>query len=235
MISMVVSIFAAYSCLGCVPMETDVQHSVGVQTVVDRNGAIETSFVPKGEEKYGALSVRSDFASDSWASNVHIAKAHAYNSTLVMPGELKEAVREELAASWSFSAPAGNTGFNMTLTPHAGIERSHDSRTTRAGAEVRIEQIVSSLDQRGTFARVDSWYMFIGADGEALCWDVGDKGANFNGVALRDQVTVGDLQAGVALHKAGGELSFGYVRRETDFQSIKTVDNFAAVTFTMRR
>jgi hypothetical protein len=77
--------------------------------------------------------------------------------------------------------------------------------------------------------------MFVGTDNEALVWDVGDKGLNFGGVALRDQLTVGDVQAGVAFHRGGGELSFGYMRRETKFDNVSHVTDIVGLSFTMSR
>ena len=77
--------------------------------------------------------------------------------------------------------------------------------------------------------------MFAGADGEAICWDVGDKGASLSGLALRDQISVGDVQAGVAFQKAGGELSIGYVHREVSAENASAKMDFAAISFTMKR
>ena len=67
---------------------------------------------------------------------------------------------------------------------------------SRTGAEVRLGTNLVDRDQRGTSAPAPSWYFFVGADNEALVWNVADKKA-MNGVALRDQATVGDLQGGI--------------------------------------
>lgn len=56
---------------------------------------------------------------------------------------------------------------------------------------------------------------------------------------MTDQVTVGDLQAGLSIQRAGGELSLSYIRREMKFsdrnRSLSDTEDFAGITFTMRR
>ena len=58
-------------------------------------------------------------------------------------------------------------------------------------------------------------------------------------MSLTDQVTVGDLQAGVSVQRSGGELSLSYIRREVKYSdrnvSISETEDFAGVSFTMRR
>jgi len=58
-------------------------------------------------------------------------------------------------------------------------------------------------------------------------------------MALTDQVTVGDLQAGISIQRSGGQLSLSYIRREVKYQdrngSFSENEDFAGVSFTMRR
>ncbi|MEO1568397.1 MAG: hypothetical protein AAFR94_04155, partial [Pseudomonadota bacterium] len=58
-------------------------------------------------------------------------------------------------------------------------------------------------------------------------------------MALRDKVTVGDVQAGVALHRGLGELSLSYIHREIEWSDrnggASTNEDFAGISFTMRR
>ena len=97
-----------------------------------------------------------------------------------------------------------------------------------------------NFDQRGADVEAKSWYFFAGADGEALVYEpYGDRGWT-NSMALRDQVTVGDMQAGLSLTQGGGQLSVSYIRREISYnergmQGREDVENFAGISFTLRR
>ena len=96
-------------------------------------------------------------------------------------------------------------------------------------------------DQRHTNSRPPSWYVFLGADNQALVWNLADK-QSLSGVALRDQVTVGDMQAGLAWRTSfGGQTSLGLVQRKFKFNDptgdhdVARRDNFAALSFTLKR
>jgi hypothetical protein len=142
------------------------------------------------------------FRPSNWATDTNTEK---FRSNLELtPTVMREAVSEGYAASWEFKAPARKTGFGLDIAvePRTSVNKTKQHESRRTGAEVRLGQMADKLDQRGTNKRVDNWYMFVGTDNEALVWDVGDKGLNFGGVALRDQLTVGDIQAGVAFTEA---------------------------------
>lgn len=235
---MVASLFAAFSCVGCVSPEVSentlrAAAPVGpFEYIATESPAVilESQIVHKFE-----TSPKNPMNVKNWSVGDNALR---YKSSLdLSPRTLKQASREVYEGEWEFSAPLDSAGFELDLSvsPHARIEKTAGHESRKAGAEVRLGQIADRVDQRGKNIRVDSWYMFIGTDNEALCWDVGDKGANFKGVALRDQVTVGDWQAGVAFHKGGGELSVGVMRRETNFEHFSTTNDIAAVSFTMRR
>ena len=92
---------------------------------------------------------------------------------------------------------------------------------------------------RGKNIPTPSWYFFVGADNEALVWNAADRN-NVDGLSLRDQATVGDLQAGIAWTlESGGQMSFGLVERELHFNDIagdhdvNRKDHFAAFSFTL--
>ena len=229
---------AAYACLGCVPLEETPQAFAGLNSANSSVHIVESQYLTAQRDRFGAApgGQFSGFSAVNWAMNDTLAELKAKSDAA--PTAIRFEDNQTLQARWSFTASSDDTGLglDMMVQPRATIEKRGDVKTARAGAEVRLGQnLVEAFDQRGKASRVSSWYMFAGADGEALCWDVGDKGTTIEGVALRDQVTVGDLQAGVAFHRAGGELSIGYVRREVKFQDLKTSDDFAAISFTMRR
>ncbi len=140
----------------------------------------------------------------------------------------------------SIAATSLQTGlaFDVGLAPRLGIRESGDVKGQRLGGEVRFGQ---GLDLLNSGASPDGWYVFVGADGEALVWDADVRRgvSSFTDMQVTDQLTVGDLQAGVSIQRAGGELSFSYIRREIEFndrnKSMSANEDFAGITFTMRR
>ncbi|MEO1787575.1 MAG: hypothetical protein AAFR41_11210 [Pseudomonadota bacterium] len=147
---------------------------------------------------------------------------------------------QNFTAEIAFAAPSTSTGFgfDLSLSPRVAVVDDGRFATRRVGAEVRVGQ---NFDQRGKQVDVGSWYIFAGQDGEALVWEAGDHGfSNITGaMALRDKVTVGDVQAGVALHRGLGELSLSYIHREIEWSDrnggASTNEDFAGISFTMRR
>ena len=249
MFAMIASQIALTACLGCVPL--DRSPDLHTQPWLDGSRHLELTFTPEPENQASPVQLTPQLSSTSalgaanWSTNdaVLALKLDAVNTPLPLLFQHTEVYTAEV----TFTAAGEDTGFGLDLAvaPRATIENHAGFKSARAGAEVRIgqnlEQAVASLDQRGVRPRVNSWYIFASSDDEALCWDLGDHGATFDGVALRDQVTVGDIQAGIAFHRAGGELSIGYVHREfssrgvTTENSISMTEDFTAVSFTMRR
>lgn len=128
-------------------------------------------------------------------------------------------------------------GFDVGVAPRLAIRDGGELRTQRLGGEVRFGQ---GLIKEG--GSPEGWYVFVGADGEALVWDADISRLGLNNLGdmqLTDQLTVGDMQAGVSIQRAGGELSLSYIRREIEFsdrnRSLKDTEDFAGITFTMRR
>ena len=147
-----------------------------------------------------------------------------------------------IAAEVAISAPRALTGlnFDVGVAPRITVRDEGNLTTQRVGGEVRIGQNFDFVES--SKKAIDGWYIFAGADGEALVWDTSAENGftpQIGGMALTDQVTVGDLQAGVSIQKAGGELSLSYVRRDVEYSdrngSISNTEDFAAITFTMRR
>jgi len=143
-------------------------------------------------------------------------------------------------AEFAFGATREETGlaFDLNLVPSVSYEEEGEFETRRVGAEIRLGR---DFDQRGTSAVADSWYVFAGTEGEALVWEAGEYGlSNMGGaMALRDQVTVGDLQAGVSIQRGYGQLSLSYIRREVEWRDrsvgASTNEDFAGVSFTLKR
>lgn len=155
---------------------------------------------------------------------------------LIQPTEQDKA----FAAEFELGASRAQTGlaFDVNFVPSVSYVQEGEFATRSVGAEVRLGR---DFDQRGTSAVADSWYIFAGTEGEALVWEAGEYGMNnFTGaVALRDQVTVGDLQAGVSVQRGPGQLSLSYIRREVEWRDrsggASEVEDFAGVSFTIRQ
>lgn len=155
---------------------------------------------------------------------------------MMNPGLLEK----DFNAEFAFAAPRAQTGlaFDVNLVPSVSYVEEGEFETRSVGAELRFGR---NFDQRGLNPVADSWYVFAGTEGEALVWEAGEYGlSNMTGaMALRDQVTVGDLQAGVSVQRGQGQLSFSYIRREVEWSDrnggASENENFAGVSFTFRR
>lgn len=148
--------------------------------------------------------------------------------------------KKDFSAAFAFGATDEQTGlgFDLNLVPSVSYQQEGEFRTRRVGAEIRLGW---DFDQRGSQAVADSWYVFAGTEGEALIWEAGEYGlSNVTGaMALRDQVTVGDLQAGVSVQRGAGQLSLSYIRREVHWGdrngSATENEDFAGISFTLKR
>lgn len=137
----------------------------------------------------------------------------------------------------ALTAPAGN--LDIGIAPRFSVVQDGAFSTRRVGGEVRIGQ---NFDQRGEGNAKSSWYLFAGADGEALVWEpneAGDIDMSIDDMALRDKVTVGDMQAGLSLQRGTGELSLSYIRREVEYRDrtlgASETEDFAGISFTLKR
>ncbi|MGH1421275.1 MAG: lipid A-modifier LpxR family protein [Hyphomonas sp.] len=174
----------------------------------------------------------------SWTNNEALTAIAAERSRKSL--NLPSAAEQNIAAEIAFSVPKESTGldFDLGVAPRVAVRDDGEIISRRVGGEVRIGQnlnITNSLEQP------KGWYIFAGADGEALIWDAAIDGLtpSFGGMSLSDKITVGDLQAGVSIQRAGGELSLSYIHREVRYSdrngSIETKEDFAGISFTMRR
>lgn len=146
--------------------------------------------------------------------------------------------QKRLTAEIALSASSEQTGlgFDVGIAPRVEITRDGQYASRRVGGEVRIGQ---NFDKRGEELS-SSWYLFAGADGEALVWEPDEQGRVSAGdMALRDKVTVGDAQVGVSIQRGLGQLSFSYIRREVEYRErnlgASETEDFAGVSFTIKR
>lgn len=109
------------------------------------------------------------------------------------------------------------------------------------GSELRVGRgLVERRDQPE--GNASSTYVFVASDNEALAWRPGERnefGSRSSSLSLQDQVTVGDVSAGVTYEQSGVQASLAYVEREQSTtvgtQSFSQKESFAGVTLTMRR
>jgi hypothetical protein len=201
-------------------------------------------FVQSGSEDFRTpLKVgATDFSASNFAQPNDAARFKALD--LSTPMALRTMRGDAVSAEVTFSASGARTGlgFDVQAAPRAQIQRNQGGgNTARIGGEIRLGQGLEARDQRGTGIQAPAWYFFVGADNEALVWNVADR-ESLNGLALRDDVSVGDFQAGLAFRSfAGSQMSLGLVQRKLSFndplgdRDIRRKENFAAFTFTLRR
>lgn len=207
-------------------------------TVVAAGGASQNAaFSLTGGGAADLPVAQSNFA---WGSSPALSRVAAELATSRY-GQPQEVVRD-MSLGLSIAAPSERTGlgFDVSLEPRLAIRDEGDLSAQRFGGEVRFGQSLSGIGRKD--GQPEGWYLFVGADGEALVWDNSRAMPSLNDVLdvqLTDQVTVGDLQAGLSIQRAGGELSLSYIRREVKFddrnRSLKDTEDFAGITFTMRR
>lgn len=178
------------------------------------------------------------FAFDNWDANREIKPIEASRARMRMiePTEIES----NIAAELEISAPKEVTGlaFDLGVAPRFAFSEEGEIETRKFGGEVRIGQNIDIAKD----AEPDGWYIFAGADGEAVVWDADNPEAglfSLSTMGLKEQVTVGDVQAGVSVQRGPGELSLSYIHREVSYSDrnggISQDEDFAGVTFTMRK
>lgn len=128
---------------------------------------------------------------------------------------------------------------DIQLTPRASVSFNDDSSSAIVGALVRIgDDLKEDSDLKS-----NTWYMFAGADAEAVTYAPGSVRRIASGeFHLQDRIIVGDAQAGVGYRIGDADVSVGYFRREvTSFgrelnsSSISFKEDAAALSFTWRK
>jgi hypothetical protein len=206
-------------------------------TPVDVTGRVTVDFASSAETDYASSTRAAEPLKEMGWSGVdalNLLEAAREEQKAAGPGSVAE---RNLAAELSIAAPAHRTGldFDISLAPRLTITEEGDLKTRRIGGEVRLGQGLSSLTEAS--ATPEGWYVFAGADGEALVWDAGED-QSFGDLAMTDQITVGDMQAGVSIQRGGGQLSLSYIRREVRWSdrngSLEENEDFAGFSFTRR-
>ncbi|MEZ6031374.1 MAG: DUF2219 family protein [Hyphomonadaceae bacterium] len=194
------------------------------------------------EQQFGIpLNVGSTFGPTRMSSPLVAAQFEALDLATPMPVRSLQGDQWGGEISFAYSGESTGLGLDMSITPRAQIQRNRaGNNVARTGAEFRVGTNLVDRDLRGTRAPAPSWYFFVGADNEALVWNVADTGA-MDGASLRDQATVGDLQVGIAFTTGeGAQMSFGLVERQLRYndlagnKDIEMREQFAAFSYTLR-
>ena len=123
-------------------------------------------------------------------------------------------------------------GIDLVLRPRANFsyDRAGSSRAL-VGAVVEIGE-----DLREGDLSANTWYLFAGADAEALTYSP-DSLSRFNSgqFHLQDKIIVGDAQAGVGYRIGDADVSVSYLRREASSEGVSFVEDAAALSFTWKR
>lgn len=251
MIASLAGSIVVMSCLGCATPPTDSELIVAQIGPVDGAQSFASGDAPRDIEitqptvpSFGPpLRVGNDFSPSNMASPLLASRFEALDLATPMP--VRTMSGDRFGGEISFSAAGESTGLglDMSFTPRAQIERNRaGNNVARTGAEFRLGTNLEDRDLRGKSRglRAPSWYFFVGADNEALVWNVADQRA-MDGASLRDQATVGDLQVGVAWTTGeGAQLSLGLVERQIRYNDIagnndvEMREQFGAFSYTLR-
>lgn len=129
-------------------------------------------------------------------------------------------------------------GLDLELVPTASMHFDDESRSAVVGAVVRIGE-----DLRSKEVASNTWYVFAGADAEALSYSPESATALTRGeFGLSDRIIIGDAQAGVGYRIGSADVSLGYFRREISTLSdtlgtegFSKTEDAAALSFTWKR
>lgn len=139
------------------------------------------------------------------------------------------------------AAGGGDSPVDVSVAQRASFGSDGEGNVDRrgSGSELRVGRGI--VDRNNGNNRGSSVYAFVASDNEALQWRPGarsDFGGQGNSFALREQVEVGDMSAGVTYERNGVQASLAYVEREESIQvgheSFSQDRSFTGVTVTMR-
>lgn len=155
--------------------------------------------------------------------------------TLFAPWGEGPVATAEYATTVSFNSsgqwrPTSSVGrFEVDVTPRANVELGSSGQSVAgAGALVRFGE---GLVKDGRGVSDGGWFLFIGADAQALTWRPRSSYlVSDGGVALEDMVIVGDAQAGIAWRTGLANVAFALVHREYNARGYKTTEDYAGIS-----
>lgn len=125
-------------------------------------------------------------------------------------------------------------GFNLQLTPRAGVRFNEDSKSALVGALVRIGD---NLRDTSAHMKSNAWYLFAGADAEAVRYNQPSLGRQLNTgeFHLQNRFFVGDAQAGLGYRFGDADLALTYFKRQTNAENYRYDEDAAALSITWKR
>ncbi len=163
-----------------------------------------------------------------------------FDSIGCLVGE-QNCLRDAAPVDMGFSTSIGKKsekGLDLELVPTASMRFDDESRSAVVGAVVRIGEDLRSKDVNS-----NTWYVFAGADAEALSYTPESATALTRGeFGLSDRIIIGDAQAGVGYRIGSADVSLGYFRREISSlndtlgtEGFSKTEDAAALSFTWKR
>ncbi len=130
-------------------------------------------------------------------------------------------------------------GIDLQLIPRAALNFGDEHSSALVGAVVKIGQDLRDLDPNDK----TSWYLFAGADAEALTYSSnGNSQVTRGQFNLQDKIIVGDAQAGFGYKIGDADISLAYIRRDVSSygrgvgeSSVSYTEDAAAISLTWRR
>lgn len=123
-------------------------------------------------------------------------------------------------------------GLDLQLTPRAGLRFDGESKSALVGALVRIGGNLHD----GPEAKSNAWYVFAGADAEAVTYTPNSARRLTSGAFnLQNQVIVNDAQAGLGYRIGDADLALTYFKRQARGEDYKYNEDAAALSITWRR
>jgi hypothetical protein len=244
------------SCLGCTGLNTDSSDIIRINVgpvsgsqsyqsgqPIQQMGDDSPVFNGIGSPDFRLpLKVGNDFSPSNWAQPETAARFKELDLRTPLP--IRRERGETVSAEVAFGAYRDQTGLgvDVQVAPRAQFQQDRaGNNIANFGGEVRFGQGLRARDQRHSNTKAPAGYFFVGADNQALVWNVADH-QSLDGLALRDQATVGDMQAGLAWStRFGGQMSLGLVQRKLKFNDItgdhdvNTREQFVAFSFTLKR
>lgn len=124
------------------------------------------------------------------------------------------------------------TGLDVSLTPRASMQFDDQNSSALVGAVVEIGEDL----REGSEFENNTWYVFAGADAEALTYSPNSINRLTSGqFHLQDRIIVGDAQAGVGYRIGDADVSLSYMRREAQAEDFSFTEDAAALSFTWKR
>lgn len=139
--------------------------------------------------------------------------------------------RIDMGVSKQFTS-ISEKGLDLSVTPRASMRFDNENSSTLVGAVVEIGEDL----RKGSNIKSNTWYVFAGADAEALTYGPNTVDRLTSGqFYLQDNIIVGDAQAGVGYRIGDADVSLSYSRREASSDDFKFSEDAAALSFTWKR